>query len=69
MRTVRWGLDGKLIDSEAERSSRSRLIPAARVCRRLVDELAAEGARIHHQILEGGTSADRQLERRGNGRF
>jgi glutamate---cysteine ligase / carboxylate-amine ligase len=65
-RAVRYGLDGKLIDFGKQEE-----LPARDLCRELVswfiddvvDELGSrKEVEYAYQILEGGTSADRQLE-------
>jgi carboxylate-amine ligase len=63
-RAVRWGLDGKLIDfgKQTEVPVRDLILELLAFVDDVVDELGSRKELDYiHQILEGGTSADRQL--------
>jgi len=64
-RAVRWGLDGKLIDfgKQTEVPVRSLIYELLEFVDEVVDELGSRKELEYiHKILEGGTSADRQLK-------
>ncbi|HVL69038.1 MAG TPA: carboxylate-amine ligase [Vicinamibacterales bacterium] len=64
-RASRWGLDGKLIDfgKRAEVPMRDLALELLEFVDDVVDELGSrEAVETVHQVLEEGTSADRQLE-------
>ncbi len=64
-RAVRWGLDGKLIDfgKQIEVPVRSLILELLEFVDDVVDELGSrQELEYVHKILEGGTSADRQLK-------
>jgi len=64
-RAVRWGLDGKLIDfgKQTEVPVRDLIIELLDFVDDVVDDLGSRKELEYiHQILEGGTSADRQLK-------
>jgi carboxylate-amine ligase len=63
-RAVRWGLDGNLIDfgKQTEVPVRSLIYELLEFVDEVVDELGSRKELEYiHKILEGGTSADRQL--------
>src|ERR1051326_1644665 len=63
-RAVRWGLDGKLIDfgKQTEVPVRDLILELLDFVDDVVDDLGSRKELEYvHQILEGGTSADRQL--------
>jgi len=64
-RAVRWGLDGKLIDfgKQIEVPVRGLILELLEFVDDVVDELGSRKELEYvHKILEGGTSADRQLK-------
>jgi carboxylate-amine ligase len=64
-RAVRWGLDGKLIDfgKQTEVPVRDLILELLEFVDDVVDELGSRKELEYiHTILEGGTSADRQLK-------
>ena len=64
-RAVRWGLDGKLIDfgKQTEVPVRSLIYELLEFVDEVVDDLGSRKELEYvHKILEGGTSADRQLK-------
>ena len=64
-RAVRWGLDGKLIDfgKQIEVPVRDLILELLEFVDDVVDELGSRKELEYiHTILEGGTSADRQLK-------
>ena len=64
-RAVRWGLDGKLIDfgKQIEVPVRGLILELLEFVDDVVDELGSrKELEFVHKILEGGTSADRQLK-------
>jgi len=64
-RAVRWGLDGKLIDfgKQIEVPVRDLILELLAFVDDVVDELGSRKELEYvHKILEGGTSADRQLK-------
>jgi len=64
-RAVRWGLDGKLIDfgKQIEVPVRGLILELLEFVDDVVDELGSRHELEYvHKILEGGTSADRQLK-------
>lgn len=63
-RAVRWGLDGKLIDfgKQTEVPVRDLILELLAFVDDVVDDLGSRKELEYvHTILEGGTSADRQL--------
>jgi carboxylate-amine ligase len=63
-RAVRYGLDGKLIDfgKQSEVAARDLIVELLEFVDDVVDELGSRRELEYvHKILEGGTSADRQL--------
>ena len=63
-RAVRWGIDGKLIDfgKQKEVPVRDLVLELLEFIDDVVDELGSrKEVEYVHTILEGGTSADRQL--------
>jgi carboxylate-amine ligase len=64
-RAVRWGLDGKLIDfgKQTEVPVRSLIYELLEFVDEVVDDLGSRKELEYiHKILDGGTSADRQLK-------